>query len=169
MSQAPGAPTDFVTEYGYGPPLCTQFSVFLPNRIGKLHDLVEIFDGRPIRIVALSILESSDHAVVRIMTTRADKTRELLQAEDMAFSEADILVIELGEDQRLTKLCLSLLSAELNIYYAYPLMVRPHGAATMALHCDDQILAGQILRRKGFRLVSEKELRDAAGGDPPVA
>ncbi|GIW73855.1 MAG: hypothetical protein KatS3mg103_0377 [Phycisphaerales bacterium] len=55
-------------------------------------------------------------------------------------------------------LCLSLLGAELNIHFAYPLMLRPNGTATIALSVDDMTLAGQILRRKCFRLFGEADL-----------
>ena len=175
MSQAPKAPgapgsrTPFETAHGHDPPLVTQFSVFLDNRVGKLYELVDIFDGQPIRLVALSVMDSSDYAVVRLVTSRSDKTRALLKEYNLPHTEAEVLVVELSDDQRLTKLCLSLLAAELNIFYAYPLTVRPHGAATMSVHTDDQVLAGQILRRKGFTLIGEDQIHEAAGGDPPLA
>ena len=67
----------------------------------------------------------------------------------------------------LTNLCKTLLSAEVNIHYAYPLMVRPHGAPTIALHTDDQLLTGQILTRKNFTLLGESDLTDQFHfGDP---
>lgn len=169
MTQTPHTPTPLETERGHAPPMCTQFSVFLNNRVGKLYELVEIFDGQPIRVVSLSVVDATDYAVVRLVTSRADRTRELLRDEKLPYAEAQILVVELDEDQRLTKLCLSLLAAELNIDYAYPLMVRFRGAATVAIHTDDEILAGQILTRKGFRLLGEEHLHEAAGGDPPIA
>lgn len=167
MSRA-GAPLDFITEYGQNPPMVTQFSVFLDNRVGKLYELVEIFDGQSLRIVALSVVDASDYAVVRLVTTRSDVARKLLSDNKLAFTEAEIIVVELNADQQLTKLCVSLLAAELNIFYAYPLMVRAHGAATLAIHSDDMILAGQILMKKGFRLLNEEELRIAAGGEPYI-
>lgn len=162
----PNSPVEFITERGYtSPPLCTQFSVFLDNRVGKLHELVGLFDETPIRLVALSVFDSSDHAVVRVVTTNSDESRKLLKQRGKAFSESEILVVELGQDQRMTKICMSLLAAELNIFYAYPLMARPHGSATIAIHTDDQVLAGQILRRKGFDLIDEQQLRDSFGSD----
>ena len=164
MSQAPGSPgSEFLTERGYNVPRCTQFSVFLDNRVGKLHELVEVFSGRPIRIAALSVNEASDHAVVRLVTSSTDKTRALLEEHGLPFTESEILVVELG-NQRLAHLCLSLLGAELSVYYAYPLMVTPHGSPTIALHTDDQTLAGQIMQRKGFNLIGEEELRRAIEG-----
>ena len=58
----------------------------------------------------------------------------------------------------LTNMCLHLLAAELNIRFAYPLMLKPNGAPTIALAVDDQVLAGQILLRKRFRLLGEADL-----------
>jgi len=151
---------------GYQPAYNTQFSAFLPNRCGKLLELVEIFDGHALRLVALSVVDSADHAVVRLVTSRSALARRLLQRHNIPFSEAEILVVELGEGQTLSKLCISLLSAELNIHYAYPLMVRSHGLPTIAIHTDDQILAGQILRRKMFTLLGENDLgENATDGD----
>ena len=163
----PRAPRDFETAYGQETPFCTQFSVFLENRVGRLYDLVEVFDGQSLRVVAFSILEASDHAVVRLVTTRAELARQLLKSEKLPFSESEILVAELGPDQKMSQLCRALLSAELSIHYAYSLMVRPHGATTVGIHCDDMTLAAQILQKKGFKLVDEGELQSAAGGDDP--
>ena len=148
------------TARGYEPPINTQFSAFLDNRVGKLAELIEIFDGQSIQVVALSIVDSTDHAVVRLVTTDGHKARHLLRKHHIPYSEADILVVELGVGQTLTTMCRHLLAAEINIQYAFSLWVRPHGTATIALHTDDQILASQILQRKGFSLLGENDLTD---------
>ena len=72
--------------------------------------------------------------------------------------------MELSPDQTLTLLCRCLLGAELNIDYAYPLMVRPHGSATIAIHTDDQIMACQALHRKKFYLLGEGDSWDDSDG-----
>ena len=51
-----------------------------------------------------------------------------------------------------------LLGAELNIRFAYPLMLGANGTPTIALAVDDYVLAGQILRKKNFRLLGEHDL-----------
>jgi len=157
MSQA-GLPTE--TTQGYAPPTVTQFSVFLDNRVGKLFDLVEAFDGPTCQICALSVHESSDHAVVRLVTNNCKAAREILREQKLPCSEHDVLVVELSEGHTLTSLCLSLLGVELNIHFAYPLMLRPNGTPTIALAVDDPTFAGQILRRKEFRLFGERDIRD---------
>jgi len=156
MSQA-STPTP--TEQGYAPPSVTQFSVFLDNRVGKLYDLVESFEEDPsAQICALSVHDASDHAVVRLITSNATAARTVLRDHRLVFSETDVLVVELTSGHSLATLCLHLLAAELNIRFAYPLMLRPNGTPTIALAVDDLTLGGQILRRKGFDLMGEADL-----------
>lgn len=155
------APMPLETAYGYAPPTVTQFSVFLDNKVGKLHDLVELFDGAECQICALSVHDASDYAVVRLITNRAKLARDLLKKQSLPFSEKDLLAVELCNGHSLSSLCISLLSAELNIHFAYSLMLRPGTTATIALAVDDLTLAGQILRRKNFRLFGEGDLLSA--------
>ena len=147
------------TAQGYGPPTVRQFSVFLENKVGKLLELVRMFDEAPdVHLCSFSVLESSDYAVVRIIPNNADAARGLLRRNSSSFSELDLLIVELCEGHTLSSMCLHLLGAELNIRFAYPLMLRPNGTPTIALSVDDQHLAGQILRKKSFRLLGEEDL-----------
>jgi hypothetical protein len=147
------------TTLGYTPPNVRQFSVFLDNKVGKLLALVRVFDEAPdVHLCSLSVLESSDYGVVRIIANNADAARELLHDRGLSFSELDLLIVELCGQHTLTSMCLCLLSAELNIRFAYPLMFAPDGAPTIALAVDDLFLAGQLLRKKNFRLLGELDL-----------
>ena len=147
------------TEIGYAPPTVRQFSVFLDNRVGKLLELVQLFDDDPhLHVAAFSVLDSSDHAVVRLIINNADAARSILRRKQYTFSEHDLLVVEVDGEQSLTRMCLYLLNVELNIDFAYPVMVRKDdGGAMIALAVDDPTLGGQILRRKGFRLMGEED------------
>jgi hypothetical protein len=146
------------TAQGYAPPTVTQFSVFLDNRVGKLHELVRIFEHSPVHILAFSVHDASDYAVVRVITNNAQETKLLLTRHQLPFSELQLLVIELCKGHTLERLCLYLLGAELNIRFTYPLMIHPGQTPTIALSVDDVTLAGQILRRKEFKLLGEEEL-----------
>jgi hypothetical protein len=150
--------TPLETAQGYAPPLVTQFSVFLDNRVGRLFDMVRAFDGSACQICALNVHEASDCSIVRMITNNAAKARAILKRQGLAFAEHDILVVELSEGHTLTSLCLTLLGAELNIQFAYPLMLRPNGTPTIAIKVDDLTLAGQLLRRKEFRIFGECDL-----------
>lgn len=160
MSQASSS---LETGQGYAPPTVTQFSVFLENKVGRLHDLVRTFDNSTVVLCALSVHDATDHAVVRLITNNAEETRLILTRHQLAFTEIDVLVVELGKEKGLARLCMYLLGAELNIRFAYPLMARPNGSPAIALAVDDPVLAGQILRRKEFRLFGEADLPRGTG------
>lgn len=152
------APTSMDVTRGFEPPRNCQFGVFLDNRVGKLLDLLSLFDNDSLTLAALSVAEASDHAVVRMVTSNAALARRQLQRKSLPFSETDVLVVELGQGQTLKQMCRALVAAELSIDYAYPLLVRPRGLPAIVLHGDDLVLAGQILRRKLFTLLGENDL-----------
>jgi hypothetical protein len=124
-----------------------QFTIFLENRVVGV-------------INALAIEESADSALVRVICSNPDDGRVALKGAGFSFSETDVLAVELprGSHRPLVSICTALLSAEINIHYAYPLLMRPRGPA-LALYVDDPTLAAQILIRKGFVLIGESDLK----------
>ena len=154
-----GLPSD--TSQGYAPPIVTQFSVFLDNRVGKLHELMRSFDEEPgCWVCALSVHEASDFAVVRMISNNITAAKEIVRKRSCAFCETEVLVVELEIGHTLGQLCLYLLAAELNIKFAYPLMTESQSATRIALAVDDLHMAGMVLRRKGFTLRGEHDLLD---------
>jgi len=164
MSQAPVSDQ---TARGYEPPRNTQFSVFVDNKVGRLLEVIEVFHGKPLVLAGLSVVDSADYSVVRLMTSHGDLARRLLERHRLPFSEVNVLAVELGEGKTLAELCQSLLAAELSIHYAYPLLVQPRGLPAIALHTDDILLSAQILRRKLFTLLAENDLGDNAPRSTP--
>lgn len=152
------------TTMGFAPPSVTQFSVFLDNKVGKLHDLLRIFEQASVTVCALSVHDANDCAIVRIITSNADETRRLLKKNEFPFAEYGLLVVELHRGQTLERLCLYLLGAELNIRFAYPLITASAERPRLAIAVDDATLAGQILMRKEFRILGESELCRAGSG-----
>lgn len=155
------------TARGYEPPRNTQFSVFVDNKVGRLLEVIEVFHGKPLELAGLSVVESADHSVVRLITSHGDLARRLLERHQLPFSEVNVLVVELGQGKSLTEMCRCLLAAELSIHYAYPLLVRPRGLPAIAILTDDLVLSGQILRRKLFTLLAENDLGDNASRNTP--
>jgi hypothetical protein len=130
----------------------------MPNRVGRLHELVKGFDLHLCRICALAVHEASDHAVIRIVPHSAAGARAILHEQNLTFIESEVVVIALDEGHTLTDLTEHLLRAELFIRFAYPLFGTTQGLQAMVLAVDDPTLAGQVLRRKGYRLLAEGDL-----------
>jgi hypothetical protein len=137
-----------------------QFTIFLENRVGRLSSLVRAIEENVGTINALSIEESADSALVRLICADPDNGREALRNGGFSFSETEILAVELPRKTRcpILSICTALLSAEINVHYVYPLLSRPRGPA-IALYVDDPTLAAQILIRKGFVLIGESDLK----------
>jgi hypothetical protein len=150
------------TQYGAGFELTRvrQFTVFLENRVGRLQMLVRTLEESIGCIIALSIEESADSALVRMICSHPDHSREVLQHAGFSFSESEVLAVELPRrsKQPLIAICTAMLAAEINIHYLYPLLARPSGPA-LALYVDDPTLAAQLLIRKGFTLIGESDLK----------
>jgi hypothetical protein len=155
MSQLPPE-----TMQGYLVPCVRQFSVFLENRVGRLLDLLRHFDDAShVHVVGINVIDSSDHAVVRMIPDNADAARLMLHDLSISFSESDVVVAMIDESHSLADLCLYLLGAELNIHFIYSLIKQPIvGDSLVALAIDDLTLGGQLLVKKGFTLLGEAEL-----------
>ena len=142
-------------------PSVRQFNVFLANRIGALLDLVRVFETTDVKIVALTVVETTDCAIIRIVPSDAERAYEILERARMPFTESDLLVVKLPDnDQPLITICKALLAAEINIRYAYPLMIGigPMGHTAMALNVEDHESAMNTLTQQGFMVFTESDL-----------
>ena len=157
MEEVVPPPTENGT--GYERTRVLQFTIFLENRVGRLSSLVRTLEESVARINAMSIEESADAALVRVICAEPKEGRRALREGGYSFSETDVIAVELPVNRRhpMLTLCTALLSAEINIRYVYPLLIRPRGPA-LAMYVDDPTLAAQIMIRKGFTIISENDL-----------
>jgi hypothetical protein len=163
MSIDEGAGTGFSTMRGRNYPAIRQFTVFLENKVGQLLEVVRRFEGSSVRIVALSIVDSSECAFVRFLLNQPEQGREILERAGLAIIESDLIGVELPEgDQPLLDVCTALLQAEVNIVQAYPLLVRPRGMPAVALMVDNIEMGQETLAAKGLRMITEADLEEEA-------
>jgi hypothetical protein len=135
-----------------------QYTVFLENRVGRLQTLVWELEEAAGPIRALSITDTADAALVRLICADAEQARECLTAAGFSFSESDMIAVHLHRtNHAISAVCSALLMAEINIHYAYSFLSAPHGPA-LALYVDDPTLSAEILIKKGFRLLGQSDL-----------
>jgi hypothetical protein len=140
-------------------PLVTQFSVFLKNKCGRLLKLTRLFERTNIHILGLSVVDTTDAAVVRIVVDDPDKTHELFKTHQIHFSETELIVAELPHGPTgLAAMLTALLQAEINIYYTYSLIVRSNDRPVLAFHVEDNELAADVFKRNGFTTLSQSDL-----------
>lgn len=153
--------TESETMHGRSWPCLRQFCVFLENRVGRLNELLRLVEDLDNQVVALSIVDSVDFAMVRLMFSNTERGREKLSLSGFMFNESDVVGVELPESEKpLSDVCTALLAAELNIHHAYPLLYRRRGKSVVAMYVDDIDLSIQVLQDAGFRIITESDLLD---------
>jgi hypothetical protein len=151
--------TELKTEKGPVEEEVRQFSVFMENKVGRLLDIVKIFSQARVHVVALSILDTADAAIVRLVTDDPDRARALFQEHGLAFTEVSLVVVELSSSATDLKAVLTaLLQAECNIHSAYSLLTRPRGKAALALHVEDSEVACSVLHANQFKLLTQRDI-----------
>src|SRR6266496_2327251 len=140
-------------------PLVKQFSVFLPNKVGAMLEIVKMLSAQHTHVVALSVSESTDSAIARIIASDPERVEKLFREKNVPFGVSEVVVVEMREvATQLMKLLAALVMAEVNVHFAYPLLIRPRGFATIALHVDDTECASYVLRGEGFKMLSQDDI-----------
>lgn len=135
-----------------------QFSVFTPNRLGRLHALVNLLGSQSVHVLALTVLDTTDSAVIRIVVDDPDRARGLLHGHGFPFAESVLVVTEVNSAEELNKLMAALHEAELNINYLYSFIPHPHGKSMLAMSVEDNELAAQALKRHHFPVLKQNDI-----------
>jgi hypothetical protein len=139
--------------------LVKQFSVFLPNKVGAMLDVVKLLNGHHTHVVALSVSESTDSAIARVVVSDPEGAERLFREHNIAFGVCEVVVVEMREvATQLVKLLATLFMAEVNVHFTYPLLTRPRGNAALVLHVDDTDCASNVLLGAGFKILSQSDI-----------
>ena len=142
-----------------GGPLVRQFSIFLANKVGAMLDIVKLLNTQNIHVVALSVSESTDSAIARVIVSDPERVEKLFRQKSVAFGVCEVVVVEMREvATQLVKLLAALVMAEVNVHFTYPLLIRPRGFAAIALHVDDTECASSVLTGEGFKILSQNDI-----------
>lgn len=161
MSIGEGDGIETLTARGRDYPTIRQFTVFLENRVGQLMGVVRRFEGSGVRIVALTISDSTECALVRFLLSDPEAGREILERAGLAIVESDLIGVELpNSKQPMLEVCTALLRAEVNISQVYPLITSMNSRPAVALMVDNIEHGIETLESKGFHTITEDELKE---------
>lgn len=152
----------FGTAQAHDSPTVRQQSVFIENRVGQLLRLTRLFDQTEIRILAVSVVNSIDCAICRMILDDPDRAYDVMTQSRFQVSETDLIVVSLPHGKRaLLHTWTALLGAEINIHYTYPLIVHPKGSPAIAVMPDNVENAIHVLRDRNFSLIDQADLYDS--------
>jgi hypothetical protein len=123
-----------------------QFSIFMVNKPGVLAQILAEFARAKINITALTVMDSVEHGVLRIVCESADKMRNVLNQINMQFNETEVLCITIdnrpGAFAAVTE---KLAKAHINIAYAYVTAGAKGGKTTAVIKVADVKKAIKVL------------------------
>lgn len=135
-----------------------QFSVFTENRVGRLFDLTTLFAKYNVHIMAITTLDTTDSAIVRLIVDDHDKARELMVNNDFPYTECDVVAVEITDESDLKMVLSALFEVEINIHYVYSFIKRPEGKSALALNIEDPDIAAQALAKRGIKVLSQRDI-----------
>ena len=124
----------------------TQFSIFLVNKPGVLATVtVELTKAR-VNMIALTLMDSMEHGVLRVVCDKVDKARDVLGRTHDRWTETDVLVMELkNEPGAFAAVAQKLADEHVNISYAYATAGARHGRTTAVFKVADMKKARKVL------------------------
>ncbi len=116
----------------------TQFSIFLVNKPGVLAQVMGALARAKINVLALTLVDSSEHGVLRLVCEEPDRARRVLSQAHDYFTETEVLALELtNEPGAFAGAAQRLADAHININYAYCTGGAPGGKTTAIFKVAD--------------------------------
>ena len=136
-----------------------QFSVMLKNRAGSLSSLVRLLRADNIEVLGLSVQDSRDACVVRLVLSDPDNAMRIFMEKGIPHTTSELVIIGLTETTGgLARALDTLRAAETNLDSAYSLMPHPSGRTLMAMHLEDTQFGASVLHNAGFKIYYEEDL-----------
>jgi hypothetical protein len=123
-----------------------QFSVFMVNKPGVLAQVLAEFASAKINITAITMMDSAEHGVMRVVFETPERAREVLVGLNMPFNETDVLCVNLANKSgALAVVAEKLAKGHVNISYAYCTAGAKGGRTTGVLKVSDVKKAIKLL------------------------
>ncbi len=134
----------------------TQVSVFVENKPGHLQNVLKILGDEKINIITLTIAETSDFGIMRLIVNDPDKAVGALKKQSITCSTTDVLALEIDDTPgSLYKAIETFAKMNLNIEYMYAFTEKRQDKAVMIFRFDNIEAAKKALKEEGYNIVSK--------------
>ena len=137
-----------------------QISVFVENQKGKLYETLKEIADEGINIRALSVADTNDFGVLRLITSDTDKTKKVL-SKDCVVNTTTVIAAKL--EDRVGALCdviHILAKADINIEYVYAFTASEDFGAYVVIRVDDVEKAQNALVAENVPTLDEEDIKD---------
>ncbi len=135
-----------------------QISVFMENQPGRLSEMASALGEAGINIMALTVAESSDFGVIRMIVTDFEKARKVLKERKFTVTETEVLAVEIPDQPgSLGKVLKVFAENRLNVEYMYAFVSRRQDAL-IVFRFDDPDRAVESLKKTKVRVMTNEEV-----------
>lgn len=135
-----------------------QLSVFLENREGRLEQVLDTLKKENINIVSLSLADTSDYGMLRMIVSAPEKGRAALKAAGFTAMLTPVLAVKLSHQVGQLQILLSeICKAGINIEYTYALATG-NDDASIVIKPADLEKSAEVLQKTGVELIAAEEL-----------
>ena len=136
----------------------TQLSAFLENRPGTLYQAVSSISDAGVNIRALSVADTRDFGILRLIVSDVEKTREAL-SDDTVITQTKVIAAKMNDEAGSLKKILKIIrDTGVNIEYVYAFTSPVAGSAYVVLRVDDEAGAEAVLAQNGIRTLSDEDM-----------
>jgi hypothetical protein len=136
-----------------------QLSVFVENKLGKLVDVVEALGQEGIDIRALSIADTSDFGILRVIVSGPDDVAALLREQGYIVRLTNVLAVSLPDAPgSLAKVLRALSDENINVEYTYAFVSHNEDKAYVVIKVENNEHAMQVLAKHGVLLADEEDI-----------
>jgi hypothetical protein len=132
-----------------------QISVFLENKAGRLAEVTRLLADAGINIRALSLADTSDFGILRLIVSDNDKAKEVLAQNGFTVGKTDVVAVEV-EDRPggLYKILDILFGASINVEYMYAFVQSSGKDAVIIFRFDNLDEAVRVLTENGVTVIN---------------
>lgn len=139
--------------------MAKQISVFLENKSGRLAHVTRVLGDAGINIRALSIADTSDFGILRLIVNDPVKAHKILKEAGFTVSETEVIAVRMPDTPGGLASVLDQMSEEnLNIEYLYAFLGMRGSDALVIFKVEDIKKAKISFKKKGIKFVEEEEL-----------
>lgn len=137
-----------------------QLTVFVQNRKGAVSSITDILAKNDVNIRALSIAETEDFGILRLIVNDEAAAEKTLSDEGYLLKVTDVVGVKIGDAPgKLTNALAVLDKAGINLEYLYAFMARTERHAYVVLRVEDIEEAESALESAGFHLITDADVR----------
>lgn len=136
-----------------------QLSIFVENKVGRLQSIIDALGENNINISALSIADTTDFGILRIIVDNPDKAKLVLKGMGVISKTTDVIAVYIDDRSGgLAKVLKIVTDAGIGIEYMYAFLGRTEGKALMVLKADDEAATESVLSQNGIAVAGPDEI-----------